>query len=126
MKPIKSLLVVFAISTFLYGCGENESSFAELDPEKFFEGCEISDISEHNDVISYYGFEIRSDNSETLESLYRNYIELCEEDSNWPVDVYSSEIFWTHENEEGTKQLTANYDSKNGLVKIFIKDIKNN
>lgn len=125
MKIIKSILAVLLMVGFLFGCSENKPSFVGPDPEKVFEGCEITIISEHNDIISYDGFEITSDNPEILEKLYKKYIELCEEDTNYPVNVYSSEIFWTHENKEGTKQLTANYDSENNLVEIFVKNIGN-
>lgn len=123
MKIIKVILATFLTAGFLFGCGENKPAFGGPDPEEVFKGCEITILSEHNDIISYEGFEITSDNPEILESLYKKYIEVCEEDMNYPVNIYSSEIFWTHENEEGTKQLTANYDSENNLVKIFVKDI---
>lgn len=123
-RIIKALLTLIMSILFL-GCGGNKSSFYGPDPEKYFMGCDISRTSINNDIISYDGFEIRSDNTEKLEELYKEYINVCEKDANWPINVYSSEIYWTHENKEGTKQLTANYDREQGLVEIFVKDIKN-
>lgn len=126
MKTIKIsfgiLMLILVMS--LSGCGKNKSSFAAPDPEKHFEGCDISTISEDNGIVCYEGFEIRSDDMETLKSLYKEYIELCKKDPRWSINVYSSEIYWAHKNKEGTKQLTANYDPDNGLIRIFIKDIK--
>lgn len=121
MKKIKFIAIFMLVAILLCGCGKDESEFGNLNPEKHFKNCDISVMSVHTDTIYYDGFEIRSDDAEGLEKLYRNYIKLCENDSNWPSCVYSSEIYWTHENEDGTKQFTANYYPEKKLVEVFIK-----